>query len=702
MEALPKKDTKFLSMGARIIKRFELQWYACTFAILAASCFLFYKGYYSFSICLAVFLILFIIHFFYWKKRLERYINPGRPQLDLPSCDDCCLKYKLMFDNMINAASIQDVIQGSDGEVIDFMVVAVNKAYESHTGLKPADVLGKRFSEVFPDVSDEMIQRYGEVAVTGVPFYLEYYSCLFKKYFHVSCYSPQPGRFVCLFEDISQLKLQQDEITMLTLAVDQSVNVIMITDTEGAIQYVNHAFVRLNGYSQEEVIGKKPSFLNAGVLPKEHYQKLWLNLKAGIGWEGEFCNVTKSGQVYWENAIISILKDHEGRVAHYLAIKENITDRKAAEQERKERENKYRELFDEAIDAVFLADLDSAIIVDCNKAAEELLVLSKIDIIGSSIHRFFPAECFLQGDGPVACRSHASVQLESVVEASSGLQKDVSIKTKHFVYRGKNMLQGIFRDITLSKKAQKDLMDSYVQLEQLNATKDKFFSIIAHDLKNPLSGLKALTNQLHSTYREITAEHASLYIRLIDEAANQAYCLTEDLLAWSRIQNKSFQIRPDIVELRSCTQEVLEEHSKMAFVKNIILHNSTSEDHLIFADKNMVKAVLRNLISNAIKFTHANGLVIIGSDDNDHEISVSVKDNGVGIARKNQAKLFRIDVSYTSEGTEREKGTGMGLILCKEFVEKNKGSISLISDAGKGSTFIFKLPKYYGQEVRTD
>jgi len=649
-----------------------------------------------------VYLFVSLFRFVYFERIRTRYNAFLRNKFTFLSSYTATENYKLLFDNMTSGASIQEVIKDKNGEIVDFRMVAVNKSYERHTGLMAVDILGKTILEIFPKTSPEMIAKYGNVASTGEPFEMEYYSAIFRKYLRVSVYSPCPGRFVSLFEDISEQKKQQEQLFNLSSAVEQSSNVIVITDTEGTIEYVNQAFTKLNGYSHKEAVGKNPKILNAGILPADHYKGLWDCLKSGSVWEGEFCNKNKFGEIYWEKATISLLRDKDGKVVRYLAIKEDISKQKLLEKEREEKEAKYRELFEGALDAIFLADMATESVVDCNRAASDLLKKTKKDIVGRNISSIFPPEALLLTRNPEQKLWSLDGLIESEITTAKGNIRDVAVKVNVFQSGGQMLIQGIFRDITSHKKAEKELMSSYLQMEQMNSTKDKFFNIIAHDLKNPLAGLKALTNQLRHTYREITTDHATLYIRMIDEAANQAYILTEDLLTWSRLQNNSFRANPQIVELFDSTELIVAELSNFSTGKNIKVINETDEDHLIFADPNMVKAILRNLLSNAIKFTPVNGEVKITSFDDDHIVSVSVTDNGVGISEKIQEKLFRIDVSYSSEGTEREKGTGLGLILCKEFAEKNNGTISLHSEFGKGSTFTFCLPKYYGQEIEED
>jgi len=229
-------------------------------------------------------------------------------------------------------------------------------------------------------------------------------------------------------------------------------------------------------------------------------------------------------------------------------------------------------------------------------------------------------------------------------------------------------------------------------LRELNATKDKFFSIIAHDLKSPLNQLLGLSEILQ---KEIESERTDDVIKLakfINDSAKSGRLLLENLLEWSRSQTGSINFDPEILDLKSITNEVMRLNANNAKQKDIAIKSGIEKGVLAFADENMIKTILRNLISNAIKFTMKGGEIILNAKQADEEVIYSVSDSGIGMESDDLKKLFRIDVNPLSIGKSKEKGTGLGLILCKEFIEINGGKIWVESTLGEGSTFHFSIP----------
>ena len=230
------------------------------------------------------------------------------------------------------------------------------------------------------------------------------------------------------------------------------------------------------------------------------------------------------------------------------------------------------------------------------------------------------------------------------------------------------------------------------ELESLNATKDKFFSIIAHDLKNPFASLIGASDFLVSSSNDLSKEQMANFLKIINSSAKQGYRLLENLLEWSRMQTGIISWQPEQVDMWDLVNEVVNLLRSSAETKQIHLEARVDEDLSAFVDPNMINTVVRNLVSNAIKFTARGGEVIVESKQLKDAIEITVRDNGIGIKADDIAKLFRIDEQLVQNGTENETGTGLGLILCKEFIDKHKGELYVKSEPNKGSSFIFTLP----------
>lgn len=262
------------------------------------------------------------------------------------------------------------------------------------------------------------------------------------------------------------------------------------------------------------------------------------------------------------------------------------------------------------------------------------------------------------------------------------LEKEVDARTKELQETNLDLMH----EIKVRKKTEEELKTA-------NQTKDKFFSIIAHDLKNPFNVMLGLTELLNDDYETFSPEEQKELLHTMSKSTRELYNLLENLLSWSLAQRGKLIYTPEKVELSIIVQETVILLSEQAKQKNINLQSIVSPGLSALADKNSISTVLRNFISNAIKFTPSGGSIIITSDDNEEMISISVTDTGIGISEENIQKLFRIDEQFKTTGTAKEKGTGLGLVLCSEFVQANGGSISVKSILGKGSTFTFSLPK---------
>lgn len=230
------------------------------------------------------------------------------------------------------------------------------------------------------------------------------------------------------------------------------------------------------------------------------------------------------------------------------------------------------------------------------------------------------------------------------------------------------------------------------KLMESNATKDKFFSIIAHDLRNPLGSFSQTTKSLFEDYNDFTEDDRKKYLELMKKSADNIYSLLGNLLDWSRSQQGTIPFNPTEFDFRILASNTLQIISLSANIKKIALKNNIHENVIVLADPNLITTVLRNLLSNAIKFTPENGIISINSELNNGNAIFSVKDNGIGMSKETIDKLFRIDINVTTLGTSKERGTGLGLILCKEFISKHGGKIWVESEVGVGSTFFFTLP----------
>jgi len=329
-------------------------------------------------------------------------------------------------------------------------------------------------------------------------------------------------------------------------------------------------------------------------------------------------------------------------------------------------------------------------IVFANTMAVEMMQTKIDDLIGKKCHTHLcPGQ---EGECPITDLGKTVENAERILRKSDGTEIQILKNVRSIEFQNTQCLLESFIDISVRKKEEKLLIEREQQLRELNATKDKFFSIIGHDLRSPFNSIIGFSELINKEAKGLDISEIENYAGIISSSAGQTLKLLNNLLEWARIQQGRIVFEPEQLVLNELTKEVLEFAADSAGKKSISLINSVKPGISVNADKNMLKTILRNLVSNAIKFTHTGGKVEVSAESKEKEIQVSVSDTGVGIKQENIKELFRIDSEFSTQGTNNEKGTGLGLILCKEFVEKHGGKIGVESKEGKGSTFNFSLP----------
>jgi two-component system CheB/CheR fusion protein len=380
---------------------------------------------------------------------------------------------------------------------------------------------------------------------------------------------------------------------------------------------------------------------------------------------------------------------------------EDITQRKHAEEEHHKNEKQLRidyhyarSLFEVSLDPLVTINSNGKI-TDANSATEKVVGVSRDSLIGSDFSSYFTEPYKAQIGYQKIFEQGFVVGYPLTIRHTSNKLIDVLFNAS--IYRdNENKILGIFataHDITERNKAEKEIKLINDQLVLLNSEKDKFFSIIAHDLKSPFQGLLGLTDIMVQEESGYSAEEWSQMGSDLHRIATNLFSLLKNLLEWAQMQKGSIPFQPKEILLSDLIEEIVETLKKRSEQKGISIVNSVSNHVYAYADGNMIKSVLINLISNAVKFTPRNGQVTITADNTASEmIKISVADTGVGMQLSEVDKLFKIGEKIGKIGTDGELSTGLGLLLCKEFVEKQGGQIFVESEKGKGSIFSFTVP----------
>jgi PAS domain S-box-containing protein len=361
-------------------------------------------------------------------------------------------------------------------------------------------------------------------------------------------------------------------------------------------------------------------------------------------------------------------------------------------------ENLLRTLIDNMPDFIYIKDVKSRFVVANKKLAQVHGIRSPMEMAGKTDFDFYPkdlANKYYWNEQEIMSSGKPLINIEE-----QGLDENgdiIYLSTTKIPLRdssGKSIgLVGIGRDITSRKKAEEQLAEHAKKLQKLNVTKDKFFSIIAHDLRNPFQSILGFSDLLTRNYNDFDDDKKREFIGLIYESSEHAHNLLENLLQWSRTQMDSIKYNPSMQSLSRIVDDTMHVLNASLKKKGLTFTSQVDVKQSVYIDKNMVETVIRNLINNAIKFTPSGGKITISSTDKNKFLEVSISDTGVGISPELLPRIFHFEEFHTTAGTEGELGTGLGLIICHEFIKKHGGDISVRSEPGKGSVFSFTLPK---------
>jgi PAS domain S-box-containing protein len=497
-----------------------------------------------------------------------------------------------------------------------------------------------------------------------------------------------------IVQDVSERqkaeKALQESEAKLSIILKSMDDIVFLLNKQNHIISVNGPNNELY-LDPELLLGKKPSEIMPTHI-NDIFNKAMMNVKKGETEEYEY-SLEIHDKINWYAVKLSPIFNN-GKFDGAVSVSRNITARKNAEEALKESEYLYKETQKLGKMGGWCYDVESK---------QSTFTDTIYDIYGE---RFSTSEegivFYHPDDREIVLNSFSDAiskqkpyDIEVRLKNAQGANLFVRTIAKPIHKNGKVVkIYGNMVDITEKKTAELALKQSETQLKELNATKDRFFSILSHDLRNPFNAILGFSNILLKNHKNYDDEKLEKIFKASSDSANNALKLLENTLTWARSQSGRIEYLPEELHLKTILSETVSGLLATANNKNIQISNIISEKDIIYADKNMIATIFRNLISNAIKFTNKNGKIIISADKqgNSNFLEISVTDTGVGIPKYRVDDLFRIDKNISTHGTENEKGTGLGLILCKEFVEKHGGEIWVESELGVSSDFKFTMP----------
>ncbi len=472
---------------------------------------------------------------------------------------------------------------------------------------------------------------------------------------------------------------------------------------DGRILSANKAFAAIFGFdSPADLINKDVLDLvsNDDILRVAEYFRLKERNKFSPD-RFDFLAKKRDNSFFYCELTISAFQQNEKT---YLSIlTRDVTERKRSQRAIKESEEKYRNITENIDDFLFTFERVGRFLrpLFYTAAVEKITGYSQSDFLTDT--RLFLK--VIHPDDFTVLKKRVSSLMKNRFQSSGEFEFRIINKHGNIVWiRNKvNLIRnssgelqkvyGLVSDITLKKRAEEELKQSTESLKKLNETKDRFISIVSHDLRTPFSSILGFTDLL-SNDESLSEEERKQYVKYIQESSKSMLALVNSLLDWTRLQTGRIKFEPQKIEAKILVEKSINTISGTAFQKGIKILSTVGDEYSVFVDKNLILQVFNNLISNAIKFTDKGGLITISVKPSSsiRFIEFKVKDTGRGIKPENIDKLFNIDSKFTSEGTAGERGSGLGLSLVKEIVEKHGGKITVESEYGKGSEFSFTLP----------
>lgn len=504
------------------------------------------------------------------------------------------------------------------------------------------------------------------------------------------------GRFFNQELTKTRIALETSEKRFRTI-FENNASSIMIIERDSTITMVNNAYCEITGFSREEVVGSTWMKLvpDSELERLKEYNRLRFSGATDVPSVYEFMFNKKDGEI--RVGLMSVFFDE---FLNQIVISiTDITDRKAIEISLEESKKRYQRLVEMQGEGLGNVDKDECFIF-ANPAAERIMGVPPGTLVGRKLDEFVSQPTLKQIQKQTYFRKEGNQSTYEMEIVRPDGEKRVLLvtATPNFGPNGEfEYSLGIFLDITERKNFENELKKNESELKALNTTKDKLFSIIAHDLRGPVGTSADLLEVMMENYTSLSNEEQLKMLEILKNSAKSTFNLLETLLNWTIIQTGNLVFRPEFFSLTGCIESIVDNMNPSAFSKSILLSFNFETELFVFADQNMMQTILRNLIGNAIKYTSRGGSIVVKATIKNNNPEISISDNGVGMDEETKNNLFVLNKQNSKYGTENEKGTGLGLILCKEFIERHGGRLNVESELGKGSTFTFEIPKIFNQ-----
>jgi two-component system sensor histidine kinase/response regulator len=623
--------------------------------------------------------------------------------------------------------------EGIFGTGKDGLVNFINRAGLAMLGFKAEEVIGQQIHDLvhhthadgtpYPieecpmhqtmvrgtsaKIDDEILWRKD-----GTRFHVEYSSVPIAKNGTIT-------GSVVVFSDITERKKAEEELQKLSSAIEQSQVSVVITDPNGTIEYVNPKFTQVTGYSFDEAVGQNPRILNAGFQSAEFYKGLWGTIKAGNVWQGELANKKKNGEIFWENVTISPLRNKEDQITHFVAVKEDITERKQASEALKNSEERLAQIINFLPDPTWVIESEGKV-VTWNRAMEALTGVAAEDMVGRGNYEYalpFYGERrpilidLVREWNPEYEKKYLSIKKEGNTLVSESHHPNLGdggmylMGTASLLYDAAGQVAGAIeslRDITERRHMEDELIEAKHLADEANKAKGDFLANMSHEIRTPMNAVIGMTHLALKT--ELTSKQRD-YLRKIQSSANSLLSIINDILDFSKIEAGKL----DMESIDFNLDEVMDNLANLVTVKaqekkdlEVLFAMAQGVPRFLVGDPLRLGQILINLANNAIKFTER-GEIVVSTEllrQNEERVTLkfAVSDTGIGLTPEQAGKLFQSFSQADTSTTRKFGGTGLGLAISKRLVEMMDGEIWVESQPGQGSTFNFTATFGIGKE----
>lgn len=500
--------------------------------------------------------------------------------------------------------------------------------------------------------------------------------------------------------DITERKHAEQQLRILSRAVEQNPASVIITDTTGAIEYVNPKFTQITGYTSEEVIGKNPRILKSDKTPPDEYARLWRTITAGREWRGEFCDKKKNGDLYWESVSISPILNEAGTITHFVAVKEDITERKRAEEAIRESQQWLSLLVAQSLLAVIECN-DNFEIVAWNPAAEQIFGYTHKEVLGRRTIDIIT---------PESVQPQVNQLLQTLLTGGGGNHSINENRTKDgrtilcewynsALVSGEGHIVGIAsigaditerRQMEEAQRERERLQSALEKEREISAIKNNMMRTISHEFRTPLTVISSSSFLLARYYERLTDEQRQKHLGNIRDQVHKLDEMVEEIVSAVRGAFSDFEFHPVPTDLELLGQLAITELQSTIGAKHQMTFECEGELQNALIDERLVKRILVNLLSNAIKYTPEGRLIRLRIAEEAENILIQVIDQGIGISVEDQKRLF--EPFFRASNVKVISGIGLGLSIVRDCVTLHQGTITTESELNQGTTFTVRLP----------